>query len=301
MPDRIYTEKEVVELLERTAELQRQTDGRHSKADGLSLSELEAIAADAGLDPTLLRQAASELDTPEYQATEANLGNSATHIYVEKLLPGTLTDEAWEDIVTELRHRYETSMGQSMLDAGFGSRTQQIGKALEWQHKSASGIETRVILRPKDNGVRMRLSQRVGLASPITEGVMYGGVMSLFVSFITLVSTDAATIAMGTLMATLLMFVPLVYYLDVKWRAKKHRELQDVGKKLASMIPSAEAKQPSVITSTTSKATSTTTPTATSAPTTSEARIDPSLLDAEAPADNDTDGSIRIYQGRNRS
>ena len=48
---RLYDEKEVGKLLERATELQREDPVRAAASGGLSLSELEEIAAEAGIDP----------------------------------------------------------------------------------------------------------------------------------------------------------------------------------------------------------------------------------------------------------
>ena len=112
MPDRIYTEQEVAALLERAAELQAQAARRNEHRPGLSLAELEDVAAEAGLDPSLLRQAAGELDEPGRPLLDRSAGTTATHVSVERRVPGTFTPEAWEDVVAELRHRFDTDMGK---------------------------------------------------------------------------------------------------------------------------------------------------------------------------------------------
>ena len=63
-PNRIYNEEEIASLLERTAQLQAD-DATADKlsSQGLSLSELEGIASEAGLDPEYLHRAAIEIES----------------------------------------------------------------------------------------------------------------------------------------------------------------------------------------------------------------------------------------------
>jgi hypothetical protein len=59
---RRYGDKEVGLILRRATEFQRQEPASAAEGGGLTLAELEEIAAEAGIDPRHLRRAASELD-----------------------------------------------------------------------------------------------------------------------------------------------------------------------------------------------------------------------------------------------
>lgn len=63
-PRRLYTEKEVGDILARATELHGEHPaGSSGGSDGLSLAELEEIGLEAGIDPRDLRRAAMELDS----------------------------------------------------------------------------------------------------------------------------------------------------------------------------------------------------------------------------------------------
>lgn len=66
---RRYSEEEVAAFLERATELQRAGSDREV-GEGLTLEELEEIAAEAGIPPRYVRRAAAELDS-----TSASTGN----------------------------------------------------------------------------------------------------------------------------------------------------------------------------------------------------------------------------------
>ncbi len=61
MSERRYTDEEVARLLQRASDLDRESGGR-ALARGLSLGELREVAAEAGIDPDMVTQAAAELD-----------------------------------------------------------------------------------------------------------------------------------------------------------------------------------------------------------------------------------------------
>lgn len=240
MKKRTYTEDEVAALLERAAELQAQVARRKDHAPGLTLSELETIATEAGLDPTLLRQAAAELEEPGPTLFDASTGTTATQIIEERWVPGPLTQDAWEEIVVELRQRFDTSTGASMGMPMYGvSTTEQIGRTVEWKHLSMSGVETRVMIRPRGNGVRIRASQRVGWGSPMAESFTYGGFLAAFTAGIIGMATTSVAIGIAAFLGLALALVPLILVLDRAWRQKKHRQLDALADRLAELAHTA--------------------------------------------------------------
>ena len=242
MAERIYTEEEVAALIERTVELQAQAGRRAEAGPGLTLTELEAVAAEAGLNPALLRQAAAEMDTPQRRTLAPHAGTSATHIYVERQVPGPLTDDAWEDVVAELRHRYDTDLGTMMGMPGYGrSAVEQIGRTVEWKHTSMSGIETRVLIRPRGDWLHLRFSQRVGWGSSIAEAVTYGAGVAGLAAFFAGAFGKSGLLAVGVLLAVLAAAIPSILYLDRAWRRKKHRELDALAERIAALASAPDA------------------------------------------------------------
>lgn len=127
----------MAELLQRAAELQAQAARCAEHRPGLTIAELESIGTEAGLDPSLIRQAAAELDAPERPMLRKNSGLTSSHVFVERRLPGTLSPEHWEDVVAELRHQFESDLGRMMGMPQYGSgTTEQIGRTVEWKHTS---------------------------------------------------------------------------------------------------------------------------------------------------------------------
>ncbi len=104
---RVYTEAEVQELLRRASAMQAAAPARH----GLTLDEIQKAAEAAGIDPAFVAAAASQ---PVHAAALSNdpgrgfWGGPFT-ISLERTVRGTLDDDAWADIVGELRRAYATT------------------------------------------------------------------------------------------------------------------------------------------------------------------------------------------------
>ncbi len=243
MAERIYTEKEVTALLERAAELQVQAARHDDGRPGLTLPELETIAQEAGLDPALLRQAAQELDAPNRSLFDVPARASATHVYEERWVPGTLTMDEWEDIVAELRHRFDTDLAKAMGLPGYGvGTTEQIGRTLEWKHTSMSGIETRLMIRQQGEGLRLRMSQHLGWGSMMTEACTYGSFLALLPAFVAGAITKSPGIGVLVLLLALVATIPLIYYAEKTWRGNKHRALRELADQIALLATTDDAR-----------------------------------------------------------
>ncbi|MBO6576924.1 MAG: hypothetical protein JJ896_15855 [Rhodothermales bacterium] len=100
--DRIYTEEEIGRVLKRAAEIQ----GKQPRKTGygLSLNEIQDLAADAGIDPALVLAAAGELNANAEGRKKAWWGGPMSSTFV-RTVEGPLSDETWEDMLTILRRR----------------------------------------------------------------------------------------------------------------------------------------------------------------------------------------------------
>jgi len=112
--DRRYDDKEVGEILKAAAEMQSGL-AKSGSADGLTLDELQRVAAEIGINPAHIGRAANELDS----LPKGKSSNKSDSILLEKSINGELSDEAWEELETELR-RFTGSVGQT--ESSNGSR-----------------------------------------------------------------------------------------------------------------------------------------------------------------------------------
>ena len=243
MPDRTYSEREIADLIERAVE--RQQEARRAQAgETLTLGEIERLAAEAGIDPQFLREAADEMDAAG-RTLRKESGTTKTTVFVERWIDAELTPEAWEDAVVELRERFGPAMGAA-LGGVAGGTVQQVGNAYEWRHTSGLGVQTTVTASPRDGRTRLRLTQLVGLASPTAEGVAYGGGIALVLAPLLMVAIKAATGAsLGFWPAALAFLVlwavaaPTTTALDRRWRAKKHTALGALADDLVPVLGAA--------------------------------------------------------------
>lgn len=137
-------------------------------ADGLSLAELQAIGAEAGIDPEYVAAAAAEFnapaaadDTPWWYAGPAT-------VEAETVVPGTRPDGAvWAAMVRELRDTFGTD----------GVAT-QLGDTLEWSYTPPMGGEsTRVTVTPERYGTRIRITRSKVAAAQL--GGILGGTLGI--------------------------------------------------------------------------------------------------------------------------
>lgn len=173
---RLYSDTEIAALLSRAAERQRAAPA-DGPATGLTLDEIERLAADAGLDPAHVRAAAAEMD-----GTAPAASHAAGVRTLERWLDVPFSEAGWEDVVTGLRARYGTNMA-TYTAAGTmtGPDTSRVGAGHEWTHTSMSGSTTTVAVSPRGDRTRVRVSFRSwsgGSSDAATAGV-WGALLGL--------------------------------------------------------------------------------------------------------------------------
>lgn len=245
MTERTYGEREIKDLLERAAHLQA-ASADDGAGPGLTLAELEQIAAESGIDPQFLRLAAHEAEagiTPRDTS-----GQTDTHIFVERTVPGTLTEAQWESVVLRLRERFGSDLALSFgLGPQYGHGvTETLGTAREWRHTTSAGVSTTVTIRSVEGVQHLRLQRRVGLASPRLEGLMYGFFAALLAGLVGAAVTEAVWGLFLTLAAALALAAPAIEFLDRRWRGGKLDELNEVADDIANIIhdPAAQSEAP---------------------------------------------------------
>lgn len=137
-------------------------------ADGLSLAELQAIGAEAGIDPAFVAAAAAEFNTPEPANDTPWWYAGPATVKAECVVPGTITDgPVWAAIVRELRNTFDAD----------GIAT-QLADTMEWSFDQAQGTEsTRVTVTPESYGTRIRITQSMRELAQV--GPILGGSFGL--------------------------------------------------------------------------------------------------------------------------
>jgi hypothetical protein len=164
---RLYDEKEVGKLLKRATELQREDGSGALPAGGMSLAELEEIAAEAGIDPRHLRRAAAEIASgaAEPEGWEHITGEQLTLVR-EAVVPGELDQDGFERVVGAIQ-RTAREHGQPSL----------LGRTLTWQAETAGKTRTiQVTVTARQGETHIRAEERLHqMASGIVVGTTVGG------------------------------------------------------------------------------------------------------------------------------
>jgi hypothetical protein len=165
MPDSPrYSEDEVALILRRAAELQKEEPlGGDSAA--MSLVEIQAAAAEAGISRALVKRAATELGRPEIATAEkANpfLG-APSRIAIERVIDGEFPIESFDRLLEVIR----------FADTGPGT-VATVGRTLSWTGMMSDNQATSlsVTVSVRDGQTRIRLHTRL---SPLA-GAIFGGI-----------------------------------------------------------------------------------------------------------------------------
>jgi hypothetical protein len=170
-PRRRYGDKEVGLILKRAAEIQHQEPTSAAEGAGLSLAELEEIAAEAGIDARYLRRAAVEVDAGSaalYSGTASRFLGAPLAIQLERTLTGNFPEDQFEQLVPDIQHAAE---GHGQASA--------LGRTLTWQSSTSRGDELRslqITVTTGDGRTRVRIEERLGnFAGAVFGGIMGGG------------------------------------------------------------------------------------------------------------------------------
>lgn len=141
MTERRYSDEEVAEILKLAVESGGALVRRSS--DGLSLSEIQAIAEEVGIDTLRVESAALSLDVADSQRSLPILGTPYAPQY-EMRVEGAVSQEDFPEILTTIRR----VMGRH------GISSERFG-ALEWKASDLMGGRY-VTVHPKDGTVEIR-------------------------------------------------------------------------------------------------------------------------------------------------
>jgi hypothetical protein len=116
---RRYSDEEFALILRKASEISEVGDGSHP--DGLSLSEIQQIAAEAGIDSSAIARAAAGLPEQSRDKVAAIIGGPLMYRH-ERTLPGKISEEGLSKILQTVR-RTASRQGE----------TEHVLDSLEWQ------------------------------------------------------------------------------------------------------------------------------------------------------------------------
>ena len=191
MPERTssfesYSEKEMALILKRAAELQEGSDGPGVQR---SLEQIQEIAAEAGIEPTFVAEAAAELERP---VPRVGWLGAPTRFHEERSVRVALSPNEIGDLLDRVR-----------AELGLHGEVRQVFDGVEWRARSALGAAI-LTLGPRGGGTRIALTtERIDQAVAIAAGSVAIGLLSALGGVaIALNVTNNALVASGIVAAS---------------------------------------------------------------------------------------------------
>jgi hypothetical protein len=168
--ERKFNDEEVALIIKRAAELQQTEQTEQDPGSALSLTEVEDIAREAGIDPKLIRRAAVGLDQPAQTNRPSPWLGAPTRIVFERVVDGEIPVEEFEPLIAEIRRTFGDNGLPSVL-----------GKSLAWssgisgrRRSSGRHVDVSVVTRGGITTIRVEEELR-NLAGALFGGLVGGG------------------------------------------------------------------------------------------------------------------------------
>ena len=139
---RIYSEKEVAEILKRASEQTRVHDQEPSI--GLTIDELRKIGRESGIDPDAIERAALDLDVGGTESGQTNIWGGPFEFSRDVIFDRELGPDDWEAMLPAIRKEF-----------GDPGVVQQRGSVFEWTCSGRKAAATHVSMHPANGRTRL--------------------------------------------------------------------------------------------------------------------------------------------------
>lgn len=163
---RRFNEKEVAQIIKRASELQ-QEEAPTDSANGMSLTELEQVAREAGLDPALVRRAATDLDTRITDQSPSRFIGAPTRLTLERTIPGEIPTDEYETLVLEMNR----VLGLVGSASTHGRTLQRTAQGVDRRRVSSRMVQ--ITITPRHGRTTIRIEEPLGTLA----GGLFGGLM----------------------------------------------------------------------------------------------------------------------------
>lgn len=255
MTERRYSEREIREVFERAARDQEKANTSAAQ-EGLTLDEMQEIAASAGIAPEFVAHAAQAVALGEPETGRVSLGPVPRGVFRTEFLPSPPSEALWNELVADLRRTFSSQ----------GTVT-ETARLREWRNGNLC-----VALEPSGDGSRLHLQTYRDTAAPLTLTAAFLGLIASLLS-----TTNAAPNPEVMIMGLVLLLGGTLGAVTIgarqrSWATTRERQMEAIAQRTRAL--SLE---------------STPTPSASHV---GSPQINPTLLDAEAPdAEVDTSGT----------
>lgn len=225
MSERRYSDREIREVFERAARDQEQAK-THATQDGLTLDEMQEIAASAGIAPEFVANAARSVALGEPEQGRMSLGPIPRGVFRTEFLPGPPTEVLWTELVADLRRTFSAQ----------GTVT-ETGRVREWRNGNL-----RVTLEPAGDGSRLHLRTRRDRVQPQLGIAMAFSFISLYAVLMSTIDSDPGQLAFGAFMLTACILGAAALWTSQRsWATTRERQMEAIAQRagaLSQTIPS---------------------------------------------------------------
>ena len=171
---RRYSDAEVRRLLKYAAERQQSDEaggGGGREGGGMTLAALQEVAAEAGIEPRYVQLAAARIDSPEPTGLEHWLAGTALLVRAERIVPGELRKEDYEQVVAEIQ-----------MATDVPGDTTMVGRTLTWRSVTSEHQlrSLQVTVASRNGETRIQAEERLhGYAGMLYGSVVGGGGMGV--------------------------------------------------------------------------------------------------------------------------
>jgi hypothetical protein len=230
-PGRRFDDEEVARILERAAELEHRAPLAPPEISGMTLAQLEQVAAEAGIDPQHVRDAAVALEretrTPALPG--ASLLGAPMRLELERTVEGEIPAGAYEALPETIR--------ATIPNPGYVST---LGKSFEWNSANPQRA-LRVTVTPRAGRTVIRIEERFGnLVGGLFGGIVGGvggggGGTAMGVIGGALHNIPAAVAAAGVALVGSFLLTRTIFRKVVRYRsAELHRLLDALAEQAAA-------------------------------------------------------------------
>jgi hypothetical protein len=165
-PTRQYTEREVRLILKTAVEMQQERADRAGElAGGMSLTELEQVAVEAGLDPAYVRRAAAQLNVVVPPAEQSVFLGGPSHIVIERVVNVAIDPGRFDqllDVVRGVTHEV--------------GEVSTVGRQFGWKGRmDGAKTEANVSAGDRSSTIRVRVElDEVALGHFMLKGTLFG-------------------------------------------------------------------------------------------------------------------------------
>jgi hypothetical protein len=242
---RKFNDQEVALIIKRAAELQETEQLEQEPANAMTLSEIEQIAREAGIDPQLIRRAAQGLDRPTAVNRPSPWLGSPSRLVFERVVDGEVPVEEFEPLVNEIRRTFGENGVPSVL-----------GRTLAWtsmitsgrRHPQGRAIDVSVTSRGGLTTIRVEEELRILATNVFAPIVAAGGSATLGVILpMGLTVFQSIPVATALWAGTFGGLVVLARTIFGRISGRRERQLSDLAQKLETMVLESIAARPAQV------------------------------------------------------